>query len=125
MEIGTEVYISGGDIKVKNDFYCDEVLSGKTPIKKVTETENVLAYYHTRPFYEVHIVAIPKKHISSFIDVTEDDTTLMNELMVVIRQVASQVTKKYGACKIITNLGSYQDTKHLHWHIVYGDRIRN
>lgn len=29
------------------DFYCDE-------------TENVLAYYHTKPFYPVHIVAIPK-----------------------------------------------------------------
>jgi histidine triad (HIT) family protein len=44
-----------------NDFYCDEVLSGKTPVKKVMETDNVLAYYHTNPAYEVHIVAFPKK----------------------------------------------------------------
>ncbi|WP_017187750.1 HIT domain-containing protein, partial [Alkalibacillus haloalkaliphilus] len=49
------------------DFYCDEVLSGKTQVNKVLETENVLAYYHTRPFWPVHIVAIPKKHISSLI----------------------------------------------------------
>ncbi len=27
------------------DFYCDEVLSGKTQVRKVLETENVLAYY--------------------------------------------------------------------------------
>ncbi len=32
------------------DFYCDEVLSGKTLVNKVLETNNVLAYYHTRPF---------------------------------------------------------------------------
>ncbi|WP_326998733.1 hypothetical protein [Cohnella kolymensis] len=25
------------------------------------ETENTLAFYHTRPFYDVHIVVIPKK----------------------------------------------------------------
>lgn len=109
---------------MNNDFYCDEILSGKTYIKKVKETENVLAYYHTRPFYEVHIVAIPKKHISSFIDVKAEDSLLMNELMSVIREVAAQITNEYGACKIITKLGSYQDTKHLHWHIVYGERIR-
>ena len=30
------------------------------------------------------------------------------------------VTKENGACKVITNLGNYQDSKHLHWHIVYG-----
>lgn len=77
-----------------------------------------------RMFY-LHIVAIPKKHISSFIDVTEGDTTLMNELMMVIREVTSQITKEYGACKIITNLDSYQDTNHLHWHIVYSERIRD
>ncbi|WP_338130454.1 HIT domain-containing protein [Cohnella ginsengisoli] len=43
------------------DFYCEEVLSGKTDVEKVLETENSLAFYHSRPYYEVHIVVIPKK----------------------------------------------------------------
>ncbi len=47
------------------DFYCDEVLSGNIEVEKVYETKNALAYYHTRPSYKVHIVAIPKKHIPS------------------------------------------------------------
>lgn len=55
------------------DFYCVEVLSGKTQVNKVLETENVLAYYHTKPFYPVHIVAIPKKHIPSFISLEDSD----------------------------------------------------
>ena len=37
---------------MSNDFYCDEVLSGRTPVNKVLETENVLAYHHTRPFWQ-------------------------------------------------------------------------
>ncbi len=61
------------------DFYCEEVLSGNTKVNKVLETESVLAYYHTKPFYPVHIVAIPKKHISSFLTLEESDNELFTE----------------------------------------------
>jgi histidine triad (HIT) family protein len=108
-------------MNLTGDFYCEEVLSGKTPVEKVMETENVLAFYHTRPFYPIHIVAIPKKHISSLLALDEDDNTLVLELIGVIKEVASMVTEKNGACKIITNIGEYQDSKHLHWHIVSGE----
>ncbi|MBS4174708.1 HIT domain-containing protein [Bacillus sp. FJAT-49736] len=106
------------------DFYCEEVLSGKTTVKKVMETENVLAYYHTRPFYPVHIVAIPKMHIPSLITLQEEDNELLVELFCVIKKVAAMVTEENGACRVITNIGNYQDSKHLHWHIVYGAPLR-
>lgn len=108
-------------MNLTGDFYCEEVLSGKTPVEKVMETENVLAFYHTRPFYPIHIVAIPKKHISSFITLKESDNDLLLELLGVIREVASLVTREKGACKVITNIGDYQDSKHLHWHIISGE----
>ncbi|SET54310.1 histidine triad (HIT) family protein [Salinibacillus kushneri] len=107
-----------------NDFYCDEVLSGKTEINKVRETENVLAYYHTRPSYPVHIVTIPKKHISSLITLEERDNALLLELLGVVKEVASSVTEEHGACRVITNLGDYQDSKHLHWHVISGESLR-
>jgi len=107
-----------------NDFYCDEVLSGKTIVNKVMETENVLPYYHTKPFYPIHIVAIPKKHISSLITLEESDQALLLELFKVIKNVATMVTKDKGACRVITNIGEYQDSKHLHWHIVSGKPLR-
>jgi len=106
------------------DFYCDEVLSGKTQVNKVLETENVLAYYHTRPFYPVHIVAIPKKHIPSLITLDESDNEILIELLDVTKKVATIVTKENGACRVITNLGNYQDSKHLHWHIVFGKPLK-
>ncbi|MEO2214481.1 HIT domain-containing protein [Paenibacillus amylolyticus] len=55
------------------DFYCDEVLSGKTQVKVVMETNNVMAYHHTRPYYKHHIVVIPKIHIQSFISEEEEN----------------------------------------------------
>ena len=103
------------------DFYCDQVLSGRIQVKKVLETDRVLAYEHTRPYWPVHIVVIPKQHIASFLDL--EDKTLLAELMGVVKQVALQVVGEKGACRIVTNLGEYQESKHLHWHVGAGDPL--
>ena len=103
-----------------SDFYCDEVLSGKTEVNRVIETDNVLAYYHTRPSYQSHIVVISKKHISSFLSLNSEDDSLLLEMLSVAKSCAEQTVNDFGGCKLITNMGEYQDTKHLHWHIVYG-----
>ena len=109
---------------MSEDFYCEQVLSGKTQIKKVLESENVLAYYHTRPFWETHIVVIPKKHISSLLTLEKEDELLCLELFSVIQQVAAQVVAEEGAARVLTNLGEYQESKHLHFHINSGEQIK-
>ena len=107
-----------------NDFYCDEVLSGRTPVRKVLETDEVLAFHHTRPFYPVHVVVIPKRHIGSLLTLDADDDKLLLELIGVVRQVAAQIVAAHGACRVLTNLGAYQDSKHLHWHVASGQPLR-
>jgi len=89
-------------------------------VHHVPETDGVLAYYHTRPFWPVHIVVIPKRHVSSLLTLEEGDTPLLLELLTVVRQVAEQVVVEHGACRVLTNLGAYQDSKHLHWHVCSG-----
>ena len=111
-------------VNMTNDFYCDEVLSGRTRVKKIVETENVLAFHHTCPYYPVHVVVIPKRHIGSLLTLSEGDDTLLLELIGVVRQVASQVVGEHGACRVITNLGEYQESKHLHWHVASGQPLR-
>jgi len=103
-----------------NDFYCDEALSGRTPVTKVLETSNVLAFHHTRPFYPVHVVVIPKKHVGSLLTMQKEDDGLLLELIEVVRQVAARIVEEHGACRVLTNLGEYQDSKHLHWHVAFG-----
>lgn len=105
------------------DWYCDEVLSGQRAIDIVSETDTVLAFHHTRPAYgAAHIVVIPKRHIPSLLS-DELTESLLLELVYVVREIAARVLNQRGACRVITNLGGYQETGHLHWHIVSGDRI--
>jgi histidine triad (HIT) family protein len=114
-----------GQMHMSEDFYCEEVLSGRTPVQKVVETDNILAYHHTRPFYPVHIVAIPKRHIPSLLALEPADNDLLLELMRVVKQAAAQVVAEHGACRVITNMGNYQDSKHLHFHVVFGQPLVN
>ena len=102
------------------DFYCEEVFSGRTPVEKVLETDNVLAYHHTRPFWETHIVVVPKLHVDSLLTVEDD---LLIELMDVAKRVVTTVLAGKGAVRVLTNLGEYQDSKHLHFHVYSGDKI--
>ena len=104
------------------DFYCEEALSGRTPVTVVHETEDVVAFEHTRPSWPVHIVVVPKQHTPSLVDLGEGGEGLLGKVMQVVRSVAAEVTQRHGACRVITNLGAYQDSKHLHFHVVSGPR---
>ena len=103
-----------------SDFYCEEVFSGKTEVDKVFETDGVLAYHHTRPFWATHIVVVPKRHVDSLLSVENDQ---LLELFDVIKRVAEMVLGEKGAVRVLSNLGEYQDSKHLHFHVYSGERV--
>ena len=107
-----------------SDFYCDEVLNGRTPVRVVAETDDVLAYHHTRPFWPIHIVVIPKRHVPSLTDLGGAGEALLHRLLAVVRSVAADVEREHGAARVLTNLGRYQDSKHLHFHVNSGEPLR-
>jgi len=66
-----------------SDFYCDEALGGRTPIEVVVETDEVLAFHHTRPFWPVRIVVVPKRHVPSLIDLGGVDEAVLHEVFAI------------------------------------------
>ena len=90
----------------------------------VFETQNVLAYRHTQPFWPTHIVVVPKQHVSSLLALNKPDDALLLELFDVIKKVAADVMESTGAVRVLTNLGEYQDSKHLHFHVNSGEPLK-
>lgn len=107
------------------DFYCSEVLSGRTRVNVVAETPDVLAFHHTQPYWPVHIVIIPKRHIASLALLQPADLPVVQEMMEVASEICRDVTAEHGGCRLSTNCGDHQTTKHLHLYIHSGARLRD
>jgi histidine triad (HIT) family protein len=106
----------------KYDFYCEEVISGKTPIKKLYESDQVLAFYHTRPSYKTHIVITSKKHILDLPSISDEDLDIVNEILKAARDLARSLNKDDGI-RLISNMGKFQDSPHIHFHLVTGKKL--
>lgn len=104
------------------DFYCEEVLSRKTKVDKVFESDTILAFHHTKPSYPVHIVIVPKKHIKDLTAISDPDLPLLSEILKVARDIVKTLDLHQGA-RLLTNLGSFQDTPHLHFHLIQGKTL--
>ena len=100
-----------------SDFYCDEALSGRTPVDVVRDTPHVLAFHHTKPSYPVHIVVVPKQHVFSLVELLAEPE-IAADVLKIVAEVADEVALAHGAASVITNLGAYQESKHLHFHVI-------
>lgn len=107
------------------DWYCENVIHGNLEIDTVYDSPTVLAFHHTKPFWEHHIVVVPKQHIGSMASPEAKNAALISEIMHLLSDLANDFEAQFGGCHIGTNVGSYQSTKHMHWYIHAGKRIRD
>ena len=56
--------------------FC-KIAKGEIPSKKAYEDDKVLAFYDLEPQAPVHILIIPKQHISSCADITEENSAVI------------------------------------------------
>lgn len=105
-----------------NDFYCEEVFSGKTKVEIMEETSTIFAFRHTKPSYDVHVVIVPRRHVARLVDV--EDMTIMKEVFEVAKKIIMRLGLHETNYRIITNGGSFQDSMHLHFHLVSGEKIK-
>lgn len=106
------------------DFYCNKILKGLMDVPVCFENYQVFAFHHTNPLWEQHVVLLPKRHIESLITMEEADNELLLDLMRTARMIARDFMNRFGAARVYTNLGEYQSSKHLHWHIGCGKQLR-
>lgn len=96
------------------------IAKGEIPSKKVYEDELCLAFYDVDPQAPTHFLVIPKAHLSSVAEITEDNSALAGHMMAVI----SKVTKELGleSYRVVSNIGAQagQSVPHLHFHVLAG-----
>lgn len=102
--------------------FC-EIIEGNIPSTKVYEDDMILAFKDINPVAPVHTVIVPKKHIESANDITDENSEYVAHIFAKIPEIAkSQGIDSY---RIINNCGedAGQTVKHLHFHLVGGVKL--
>lgn len=102
--------------------FC-KIGSGEIPSKKVYEDDNILAFHDLSPKAPVHVLIIPKKHIASLEETSDEDTIILGELLVKIKLIAKELGLVNGY-RLVSNCGTdgMQTVNHLHFHLM-GKRL--
>lgn len=108
---------------MENCIFC-KITAGEIPSAKVYEDELVLAFRDINPQAPVHILVVPKEHLISAADITEQNSGIVAHCFEVIAKIAKQegLTKGF---RVINNCGEDggQTVPHLHFHILAGAKL--
>ncbi len=103
-----------------NCLFC-KIVRGEIPSRKVYEDELIFAFHDINPARPVHILVIPKHHVTSLATSGEDDVPALGRMLAIANKLASEQGSPDGF-RIIINTGRVgnQEVQHLHAHIVGG-----
>ncbi|MCM3627269.1 histidine triad nucleotide-binding protein [Paenibacillus glycanilyticus] len=104
--------------------FC-KIIEGSIPSTKVYESENVIAFKDIQPAAPVHILIIPKKHIPTMNDVSDEDGPVIAEVLAAAREIAKQQGIAESGYRLINNVNSDggQVVYHLHFHLLGGEKL--
>lgn len=100
--------------------FC-KIVNGEIPSAKVYEDDTVVAFNDLSPQAPVHILIIPKEHIASCDEVTEENCAVIGHIFAVAAKIAKEKGLTNGY-RIVNNCGDEggQTVKHLHFHLMGG-----
>lgn len=104
--------------------FC-KIIKGEIPANKVYEDEEILAFYDINPATPIHILVIPKKHITSLAHMEKEDEAIVGKIYGVINKIAEDKGFKQDGYRVIVNCGKNagQTVMHLHFHILAGRKF--
>jgi len=104
-----------------NCLFC-KITAKEIPAKIVYEDETVLAFEDITPQAPVHILIIPKKHISTVLEIGNDDHALIGYMFQVASRIAREKKVAERGFRLVMNCNheSGQTVFHIHLHLLAG-----
>jgi len=91
-------------------------MSFAIPVKRLRETETLMAFHHPKPSYQFHVLLVPKKPVASLKEIDSTDTTFLTDLFSTVKSLVDEF--HLVAYRLIVNGGEYQDFPQLHFHLI-------
>jgi len=97
--------------------FC-QIVKGEKPADFIYQDEKAVAFNDLNPQGKIHILIVPRKHLSSIQEMEEEDRLLVGHLFWVAKKIAQE--KDLSGYRLIFNVGEEggQKVPHLHLHLV-------
>ncbi len=107
-----------------NCIFC-KILNKEIPSNVVFENDKILAFYDITPQAPIHVVIIPKIHISSANEVNDENSKYISEIFKAIPEIAKKLGIADSGYRIINNCGrdGCQSVEHIHFHMLGGRKM--
>ncbi|HEY5266450.1 MAG TPA: histidine triad nucleotide-binding protein [Acidimicrobiales bacterium] len=101
--------------------FC-KIVAGEIPAKVVAESDTSLAFHDIAPQAPVHVLVIPKRHLTSVNDASDTDEGLYDSLFSLAQQVVTDEGIRESGYRLVFNVGVHgqQTVAHLHMHVLGG-----
>ena len=91
-------------------------MSFALPVRRLYETNTLMAFYHPRPSYPFHVLLVPKKAVASLKEFDPTDTVFLTDLYSTVQTIVNEF--QLPAYRLIVNGGEFQDFPQLHFHLI-------
>ena len=105
-----------------NCIFC-RIVAGQVPSRKVFEDDELLVFHDVAPWAPVHLLVIPKEHVTTMYDLQERHAPLLGRML----SMAPDLMREQGVTNgfrtlINTGADGLQEVQHVHMHLIGGPR---
>ena len=107
-----------------NDCLFCKIVKGEIPTEFIYENKFLVVFKDIYPQAPVHLLIVPKKHIRSINELSDDDRAIIAEVFMVAKKLAKKSGVNKSGYKLLINVeqGGGQEIFHVHLHLVGGWR---
>lgn len=111
-------------MKSKECIFC-KIIQGTLPCEKVFENDRVFAFKDISAQAPVHVLIVPKKHVTDILDVKAEDAQIFQDLLSAVGFIAPQLGIAGPGFRCVFNSGDHacQTIYHLHMHLIGGTQM--
>jgi histidine triad (HIT) family protein len=104
--------------------FC-QIVAGDIPSRLAYSGPLVFGFHDLHPEAPVHVLLVPRQHLTSAADITAEHGDALAEMMMAARQVADEAGISDGGYRLVLNVGDDAGASvyHMHMHVLGGRRL--
>jgi histidine triad (HIT) family protein len=123
----SEIDQESSNDRVADCLFC-RIVGGELPAEIVHKTDTTLAFTDISPAAPLHVLVVPRRHITDAAQITSTDGPVLADMMMAAHAVAEAagVAGPDRGYRLIFNIGpdARNSVPHLHLHVLGGEPLK-